>query len=70
MHRLDEIVRSGREAFQQLVCPLGLFGGAPDHTAHQKELRIVASMSFGVDRFQLMTLRGIVPESRNRSTSS
>jgi hypothetical protein len=54
---LDDVVRSGRKTPEQPVGPLGLFGGAPDDAAHQKELRIVASMPFGVDRFHFNTSR-------------
>ena len=55
--RLDELVGSGGEGFEQPVGPFRLFGGAPDDAAHQKELRIMAAMPFGVDRFQLNILR-------------
>jgi hypothetical protein len=46
-------VRSGRKTPEQAVGPLGLFGGTPDDAAHQKELRIVAAMPLGIERFQL-----------------
>jgi hypothetical protein len=49
--RFDDVMRSGRKALQQPISPLGLLGGAPNDAAHQKELRIMASMPFGVDRF-------------------
>ena len=54
--RLDQIMRSGGEALEQPVGPLGLLGGAPDDAAHQEKLRIVAAMPFAVDRFQLNIL--------------
>jgi hypothetical protein len=67
---LNELVGSGSEPPKQPVGPLRLFGGAFDDTAHQEELRIVAAMPFGVDRFQLHFLRGMVQDIGNGSTSS
>jgi hypothetical protein len=54
---LDQLVRSGRKALQQPVGPFGLLGGAPDNAAHQKELRIMASMPLRVDRLHFNPLR-------------
>ena len=42
------------EARQQAIGALGLLGGALDHAADQKELRIVAAMQFAVDGFHNM----------------
>jgi hypothetical protein len=67
--RLNQLVGSGGKPPKQPVGPLRLFGGAFDDTAHQEELRIVAAMPFGVDRFQLYFLRGMVEDIGNRSTS-
>jgi hypothetical protein len=67
--RFDQIVGPGGKALEQPVGALGLLGGAPDDAAHQKELRIVAAMPFGVDRFQLNILRGSAREHRIRSIS-
>jgi hypothetical protein len=37
------------QAREQPVGAFGLFGGALDDAAHQKELRIVAAVQFSVD---------------------
>ena len=50
---LDELMGAGGKSLQQAVRALRLFGGAPDHAAHQEELRIMAAMPFSVDRFQV-----------------
>jgi hypothetical protein len=63
-------MRTGGNPPKQTVGALGLFGGAPDDAAHQKELRIVASMPFAVDRFHANTPEKPRWESRTRSTSA
>ena len=50
--RLNQLVLARGKPGQQPVGPLGLLGGALDHAAHQKELRIVAAMQFAIDGFQ------------------
>src|SRR4029077_13456896 len=53
---------------QQPVRPFRLFGGAPDHAPHQKELRIMAAMPFGVDRFHVDIPLSASRDARSRST--
>jgi len=48
---LDQHVLAVLQALEQAVGALRLFGGAPDDAADQKELRVVAAMAFGMDRF-------------------
>jgi len=45
----NQIVLAGLEPRKQPVGAFGLFGGALDDTANQKELRIVAAVQFSVD---------------------
>ena len=47
--RCNQIVPAGLQPCQQAVGAFRLLGGALDDAAHQKELRIVAAMLFGVD---------------------
>ena len=47
--RRDQDVLAGLQPCQQPIGTLGLLGGAPDDATYQKELRIVASMQFGVN---------------------
>jgi hypothetical protein len=48
-------VVAGRQPGQQAIRAFGLLGGALDDAAHQKELRIVAAMQFGVDSLHAVT---------------
>ena len=48
-NRLDQIVLARLEPREQPVGAFGLLGGSLDDAANQKELRIVASMQFGID---------------------
>ena len=57
---LDELMGAGGKPLEQTVRALGLFGGAPDHAAHQEELRVMAAMPFGVDRFQVKPSPNVV----------
>jgi hypothetical protein len=47
--RFDQIVLAGLEPREQPISAFGLFGGALDDAANQKELWIMASMQFGID---------------------
>ena len=47
--RRDQIVLASFQPRQQTIGALRLLGGALDDAAHQKELRIVAAVQFGVD---------------------
>ena len=47
--RRDQFVLAGLQPREQPVGAFGLFGGALDDAAHQKELRIVTAMQFSVD---------------------
>ena len=49
--RLDQLVPARLQSCQQPVRAFRLLGGALDDAANQEELRIVAPMQFGVDRF-------------------
>ena len=51
--RRDQLVLAHCQPRQQPVGALGLLGGALDHAADEKELRIVAAMQVGVDGFHL-----------------
>ena len=46
--RRDQIVLAGFQAREQTIGALRLLGGALDDAPHQKELRVVAAMEFGV----------------------
>jgi hypothetical protein len=46
--RRDQIVPAGFQAREQSIGALRLLGGALDDAPHQKELRIVAAMEFGI----------------------
>ena len=47
--RLDHIVLAGLEPREQPIGAFGLLGGSLDDAANQKELRVMASMQFGMD---------------------
>jgi hypothetical protein len=47
------LVATGANTGEQPVGALGLFGGFSHHAAHEKELRIVASMLFAIDRLHV-----------------
>jgi hypothetical protein len=48
-HRRNQIMLASLQPCQQPVGAFRLFGGALDHAAHQKELRIVTPVQFGMD---------------------
>jgi hypothetical protein len=47
--RRNQVVLARLEPREQPVGTFGLLGGALDDAANQKELRVVASMQFGID---------------------
>jgi hypothetical protein len=50
--RLDQLMVTRRKSLKQSIRAFGLLRGALDDTPHQKELRIVAAVTFGIDCFQ------------------
>jgi hypothetical protein len=48
-HGLDQFVPARAEPGEQAIGAFGLLGGAPDHAANQKELRIVAAVQFRIN---------------------
>jgi hypothetical protein len=47
--RFDQIVLARLEPREQPIGAFGLLGGSLDDAANQEELRVVASMQFGMD---------------------
>ena len=48
----DDIVLTGHETRKEPVGTFGLLACSPDHAPNENELRIVAAMPIGKDRFQ------------------
>jgi len=57
--RIDEIFGIRRRGLAKRSARSGLFGGAPDDARTKKELRIMAAMSFGIDRFSNVNILGL-----------
>src|SRR5229473_2946903 len=53
--RRNQVVLARLEPREQPVSAFGLLGGALDDAANQKELRVVASMQFGIDSLHANT---------------
>lgn len=48
----DDIVSTGHETRKESVGTFGLLARSPDHAPNEDELRIMATMPIGEDRFQ------------------
>jgi hypothetical protein len=49
---LDQLMMACRKPLEQSIRAFGLLRGALHDAPHQKKLRIVAAVTFGIDRFQ------------------